>query len=93
MHGKPPAFILAGDSTTAVQSSGAGGWGNGFIDTLKKPAWGINKGHPGATTVTFVDGGDWGECLNLVKNAKNSYDIYVTIQFGHNDQVSPLFAF
>ncbi|KAK5633523.1 hypothetical protein RRF57_009237 [Xylaria bambusicola] len=54
----PPAFILAGDSTTAVQSTGGGGWGNGFISFLNSPAWGVNKGHNGATTKSFVDGGD-----------------------------------
>ena len=30
---KPPYFILAGDSTTAVQSEGGGGWGTGFLTT------------------------------------------------------------
>ena len=89
-HAKPPAFFLAGDSTTAVQSTGGGGWGNGFLATLKSPAYGVNKGHNGATTVSFVDGGDWAQVLDLVKNATSQYDVYVTIQFGHNDQVSKL---
>jgi lysophospholipase L1-like esterase len=88
---KPPAFFLAGDSTTAVQSTGGGGWGNGFLATLKSPAFGVNKGHNGATTVSFVDGGDWKQVLDLVKNATSKYDVYVTIQFGHNDQVSECF--
>src|SRR5262245_34759754 len=65
---KPPAFFLAGDSTTAVQASGGGGWGNGFLGFLKSPAWGVNKGHNGATTVSFVKGGDWAQVLGLVKN-------------------------
>lgn len=89
---KPPAFFLAGDSTTAVQSTGGGGWGNGFLATLKSPAFGVNKGHNGATTVSFVDGGDWKQVLDLVKNATSKYDVYVTIQFGHNDQVSEMFS-
>ncbi|KAF2444488.1 carbohydrate esterase family 12 protein [Karstenula rhodostoma CBS 690.94] len=83
---KPAAFFLAGDSTTAVQSTGGGGWGNGFLATLQSPAYGANKGHNGATTVSFVKGGDWATVLNLVKNATDAYNVYVTIQFGHNDQ-------
>ncbi|KAJ9134330.1 Rhamnogalacturonan acetylesterase RhgT [Pleurostoma richardsiae] len=83
---KPPAFFLAGDSTTAVQSSGGGGWGNGFLSFLKSPAWGINYGHNGATTVSFVAGGDWSRVVGSLKNNSASYDCYVTIQFGHNDQ-------
>lgn len=85
---KPPAFFLAGDSTTAVQSTGGGGWGNGFLSFLVSPAWGKNLGHNGATTVSFVDGGDWATVLGLVSDNKEEFDTYVTIQFGHNDQKS-----
>ena len=35
------------------------GWGNGFLGTLKNGARGTNYGHNGATTKSFVDGGDW----------------------------------
>ena len=80
---KPAAFFLAGDSTTAVN----GGWGDGFLATLRNSAIGQNRGHSGATTASFVAGGDWGKVLNLVKSNKAKYDCYVTIQFGHNDQV------
>lgn len=82
----PPAFFLAGDSTTAVQSSGGGGWGNGFLSFLVSPAWGENLGHNGATTVSFVDGGDWDTVLGYVSDNRDEFDTYVTIQFGHNDQ-------
>lgn len=82
----PPAFFLAGDSTTAVQSSGGGGWGNGFLSFLEPPAWGENLGHNGATTVSFVEGGDWHTVLGLVADNRDEFDTYVTIQFGHNDQ-------
>ncbi|KAF2634564.1 SGNH hydrolase [Massarina eburnea CBS 473.64] len=85
---KTPAFILAGDSTTAVQSTGGGGWGTGFLATLIDPSYGVNKGHNGATTVSFVDGGDWAAVKKLVSGATASYEVYVTIQFGHNDQKS-----
>jgi len=80
---KSAAFFLAGDSTTAVN----GGWGDGFLATLRNGAIGQNKGHSGTTTVSFVAGGDWGKVLDLVKSNQAKYDCYVTIQFGHNDQV------
>ncbi|RYP78173.1 hypothetical protein DL771_000650 [Monosporascus sp. 5C6A] len=82
----PPAFILAGDSTTAVQSAGGGGWGNGFLSFLEPPAWGKNLGHNGATTVSFVADGDWDAVLGYVGDSREDFDVYVTIQFGHNDQ-------
>ncbi|KAF3047510.1 hypothetical protein E8E12_009614 [Didymella heteroderae] len=84
---KPPAFFLAGDSTTAVQSAGGGGWGDGFLNTtLKHGATGKNFGHNGATTVSFRAGGDWANVLSAVKSVASKYSPYVTIQFGHNDQ-------
>jgi lysophospholipase L1-like esterase len=83
----PPAFILAGDSTTAIQSADGGGWGVGFLSFLLSTAWGVDLGHNGATTVSFVDGGDWANVTGLIDTKKSDYDVYVTIQFGHNDQV------
>ncbi|KAH6637591.1 SGNH hydrolase-type esterase domain-containing protein [Boeremia exigua] len=84
---KSPAFFLAGDSTTAVQSAGGGGWGDGFLNTtLKKGATGKNFGHNGATTVSFRNGGDWDNVLAAAKSSLEKYSPYVTIQFGHNDQ-------
>lgn len=76
---KPPAFFLAGDSMTAVQSSEGGGWGNGFLSFLRAPAWGTNYGHDGATTVSFVSGGDWGEVISSVEGSAADYDPFVTI--------------
>ncbi|KAG9186681.1 hypothetical protein G6011_09789 [Alternaria panax] len=84
---KPPFFILAGDSTTAVQSTGGGGWGTGFLTTtLTGGASGVNYGHNGATTVSFRDGGDWATVLTAAKNASKDYTPYITMQFDHNDQ-------
>lgn len=77
---KPPAFFLAGDSTTAVQSEGGGGWGNGFLSFLRHRAWGINFGHNGATTRSFVDGGDWANVTQHVRDNRHQFDVYVTIQ-------------
>jgi lysophospholipase L1-like esterase len=83
-HVKPAAFFLAGDSTTAVQllsnDSKGGGWGTGFIKTLTNGAIGKNFGHNGATTASFVAGGDWAHVINAVKAAKDNYTSYVTIQ-------------
>ncbi|KAI7306151.1 chloride channel protein 3 [Hortaea werneckii] len=84
---KPAYFVLAGDSTTAVQASGGGGWGDGFLNhTLRSPAMGENLGHNGATTVSFREGGDWAHALELVEEHEKWWDVFVTIQFGHNDQ-------
>ncbi|OLN86867.1 Rhamnogalacturonan acetylesterase RhgT 2 [Colletotrichum chlorophyti] len=83
---KPPAFFLAGDSTTAVQSTGGGGWGNGFLSFLKKPAFGTNYGRNGRTTVDYVSQGHWATVKKAVEDNKAKFDVYVTIQFGHNDQ-------
>ena len=84
---KPPFFLLAGDSTTAVQSEGGGGWGDGFLNTtLHHGASGINYGHNGATTVSFREGGDWDQVLRAAEDSLSEYRPYVTIQFGHNDQ-------
>lgn len=82
----PPAFFLAGDSTTAIQSSNGGGWGVGFLSILESPAWGIDYGQNGATTVSFVAGGNWSDVINSVQNSTADYDVFVSIQFGHNDQ-------
>tara|TARA_R110002060_G_scaffold28552_4_gene38663 strand:- start:268 stop:645 length:378 start_codon:yes stop_codon:yes gene_type:complete len=73
---KPPAFFLAGDSTTAS----GGGWGNGFLTTLTGGAIGTNFGHNGATTESFVSGGDWANVIAAVKKKKGAYSPYVTIQ-------------
>ncbi|KAI1113286.1 GDSL-like Lipase/Acylhydrolase [Nemania sp. NC0429] len=89
-HPPAPYFILAGDSTTAIQSSNGGGWGNGFLSFLRAGAAGVNKGHNGATTQSFVDGGDWDVVKGLVAEYRRKdpwlAQVYVTIQFGHNDQ-------
>ncbi|KAK4623819.1 Rhamnogalacturonan acetylesterase RhgT [Fulvia fulva] len=79
----PPFFLVAGDSTTAK----GGGWGDGFLETtLSSPASGINYGHSGTTTVSFRALGDWDTVLEEAEGHKYAYDVFVTIQFGHNDQ-------
>jgi hypothetical protein len=78
VHG-PPAFFLAGDSTTAAQSCCGGGWGNGFLSTLQNGALGSNFGHNGATTASFVQDGDWGDVLESVSRYSKFSTPYVTI--------------
>ncbi|KAF2423677.1 GDSL-like Lipase/Acylhydrolase [Tothia fuscella] len=84
-NGKPIAFVLTGDSTTAK----AGGWGDGFITFIEKPNIGTNHGKGGATTVSFKSGGNWGKAMDDVKKHVGQFQVYVTIQFGHNDQKQP----
>jgi len=81
-------FLLAGDSTTATQSADGGGWGDGFKNfTLVKPSFAVNYGHDGTTTASFVAGGDWARVLSQVTaNVEIGNTVFVTIQFGHNDQ-------
>lgn len=82
---KPPAFFLAGDSTTF---SGKG-WGDGFLNTtLEGGAIGTNFGVSGATTASFRAGGTWSQVMSAVTKASSSHTPFVTIQFGHNDQKS-----
>lgn len=84
---KPPAFLLAGDSTTAVD----GGWGNGLLATLIPPATGLNVGRSGATTASFTADGSWSNVTNHVKQYVGDHDVYVTISVGH-EAFSLLFA-
>jgi len=80
---RPAYFLLAGDSTTAPK----GGWGDAFLSTtVAKGSSGHNYGHGGATTASFRAGGDWGNVVKDISTYKANYDVYVTIQFGHNDQ-------
>jgi hypothetical protein len=72
----PPSFVLAGDSTTAVD----GGWGPGFISFLKGPAKGTNIAKSGATTVSFVKEGYWAKVMDQVKADVGDYNVIVTIQ-------------
>ncbi len=74
---EPVYWLLAGDSTTAPN----GGWGDAFLaNTVAKGSTGHNYGHPGATTKSFRDGGDWGRVINDVGTYKGKYRVYVTIQ-------------
>lgn len=75
----PASFVLAGDSTTAVD----GGWGTGFISFLKSPAKGNNIAKGGATTVSFVNGGYWKKVIDAVKADAKTHNVVVTIQVSY----------
>jgi lysophospholipase L1-like esterase len=90
---KPPFFILVGDSTTAPLQAwkdgkppGGGGWGDGFLATLSPPAGGVNLGHNGQTTVSYRQKGFWTEVVREVEKRRGGNEVFVTVQFGHNDQ-------
>ncbi|KAK6538476.1 hypothetical protein TWF694_010059 [Orbilia ellipsospora] len=73
------SFVLAGDSTVTNDK----GWGGAFCSSVSAKTC-TNLAHSGATTATYVSGGDWANLLTVVKAAAKP--CYVTIQFGHNDQ-------
>lgn len=82
---KPPAFFLVGDSMTAVQTDSGGGYGLGFLSFLKSPAWGIDYGQNGATTVSYVQGGvqgNWTAVMEALNDAKEEYEVFVPIMVG-----------
>lgn len=81
---KTAYFLLVGDSTTAkpkeLSYGIAGGWGDGLLALLAKPASGVNYGHNGCNTVDYRSGGDFANVIKDVKAHKDSKDVYVTIQ-------------
>lgn len=80
-------FVLSGDSTTAPQSAGGGGWGNGFKNTtLLAPSFAENHAVNGRSTQSVLANGEWAGVLDAVTKYKSQGSVYVTIQFGHNDQ-------
>lgn len=73
----PVYWLLAGDSTTATD----GGWGDAFLSTTVAPgSSGHNWGKSGATTKSFRDQGYWDQVLAGIKQNKDNYRVYVTIQ-------------
>ncbi|KZM22417.1 uncharacterized protein EKO05_0000092 [Ascochyta rabiei] len=80
---EPVYWLLAGDSTTATN----GGWGDAFLaTTVAEGSSGVNYGHSGSTTKSFRAGGDWDKVINEIGSNKEDYRVYVTLQWGHNDQ-------
>lgn len=70
---------------TAVQTNSGGGYGLGFLSFLKSPAWGIDYGQNGATTVSYVQGGvqgNWTAVMAALNDAKGEYEVFVPIMVG-----------
>lgn len=63
------------------------GWGDGFKNfTMKRPSFAINYGHNGATTSSFISGGDWAKVLGQVETYAPNSTVYVTIQVAYRTQ-------
>jgi lysophospholipase L1-like esterase len=79
---KPSKIILVGDSTTQVNS----GWGGSFCATrVTSFAACLNLARGGRSTKSYRAEGSWDLALSEMK-APGYVDIWVLIQFGHNDQ-------
>jgi lysophospholipase L1-like esterase len=78
----PSKIILVGDSTTAV----VGGWGPSFCaDHVTSFMACLNLGRGGRSSGNYRTEGSWDIALAEMKTA-GYRDIWVLIQFGHNDQ-------
>lgn len=73
---KPPAFFLAGDSTTAAN----GGYGDDFLSFLTNEAWGANYAKSGASTVSFKADGNWAALMKMVHENLRDNQVFVTIE-------------
>ncbi|HEY0087027.1 MAG TPA: lysophospholipase, partial [Allosphingosinicella sp.] len=75
-------IILVGDSTTAV----IGGWGPSFCAFhVTSNAACVNLGRGGRSSGSYRAEGSWDIALSEMTTASYA-DIWVLIQFGHNDQ-------
>ncbi|KFX98817.1 hypothetical protein O988_04184 [Pseudogymnoascus sp. VKM F-3808] len=82
IQGKP-IFLLAGDSTTHEPA----GWGDGFLNyTLKSTSFGFNYGVSGASLTPYLRSAPYQTILEQIAKYKATKTVFVTCQFGHNDQ-------
>jgi len=78
----PSKIILVGDSTTAVW----GGWGPSFCAYhVTSFATCVNLGRGGRSSGSYRAEGSWDVALGEIRTP-GYHDIWVLIQFGHNDQ-------
>ena len=87
LHANTPVVYLVGDSTVRTLRDGHAGWGDALMPWLpRENAPSIeNRARGGASSRSFRDSGDW----ERIRTALRPGDI-VLIQFGHNDQGSPM---
>lgn len=82
-----PYFVLVGDSTTRGQLQNGGGWGDAFLWQLAHGAEGANQGVNGALSTGYFHSPMWNDALTTIRSYSPARKVYVTIQFGHNDQM------
>lgn len=82
-----PYFVLIGDSTTCGQAKNGGGWGDAFLWCLARGAEGLNYGVNGALSTGYFHSPMWMDAMEEVHLNAPARPVYVTIQFGHNDQM------
>jgi len=81
-------FLLAGDSTTHEPD----GWGDGFLNyTLKPTSFGFNYGQSGASLTPYLKSSYFKTILSQITKYKATKTVFVTCQFGHNDQKNPTY--
>ena len=81
-HIQPSKIILVGDSTTAV----FGGWGPSFCGYHVTSFMAcVNLARGGRSTSNYRGEGSWDVALSEMRTS-GYRDIWVLIQFGHNDQ-------
>jgi lysophospholipase L1-like esterase len=81
-HIQPSKIILVGDSTTAV----FGGWGPSFCGYHVTSFMAcVNLARGGRSTSNYRAEGSWDVALSEMRTS-GYRDIWVLIQFGHNDQ-------
>ncbi|KJR89975.1 esterase [Sporothrix schenckii 1099-18] len=81
-----PYFVLIGDSTTCGQAKEGGGWGDAFLWQLARGAQGVNYGVNGALSTGYFHSPIWNAAMQEVRTNALARPVYVTVQFGHNDQ-------
>ncbi|KAL4940232.1 SGNH hydrolase-type esterase domain-containing protein [Aspergillus oleicola] len=85
--GQQKAFNVRTMRTEPFKSKDPG-WGDGFLSFVASPADGVNHGKSGTTTVSWLANGRWEDLVDNINETVSDYETIVTMQFGHNDQMS-----
>lgn len=68
------------------------GWGDGFLNyTLKSTTFGFNYGVSGASLTPYLKSYVYQTLLGQIAKYKATKTVFVTCQFGHNDQKNPVY--
>jgi len=80
-----PSVSIVGRTDNDGSYFVAGGWGNGFCESLKEGLHCSNYGSNGATSGTIVERGLYGQALDRVREQVGlGKVVFVTLQFGHS---------